>query len=319
MATNTLLPLTETLGGMGTIKDRFFSAVMDYYTYQGDVYGIPLHNNTPGIGFITNLDLWQEAGMDPPLTYTHWNDVWQDAKSLTQADDDGIINVAGLSMRNYHNIQYLCGAIYEQGGTYLNEETGEWSVNTPEGIRALTELFHDPIFTHEVDSPDLPAVFNGLAEGRMAMGGIWIDYIPFAATAFPEGNFGFTMRPGIRTAPTPSSSGEGGWGLNVNAASEKSGGRARLHRLPQRRWRHDPVAPVAAFAALRLSRCSTMNGTPATKPSSCSRPWRPCRTGSGSGRSAPSMRWMMSSGPGWKSFPSAPSVSKIWPPVSTKT
>ncbi|MXX25209.1 MAG: extracellular solute-binding protein [Caldilineaceae bacterium SB0668_bin_21] len=219
MATNTLLPLTETLGGMGTIKDRFFSAVMDYYTYQGDVYGIPLHNNTPGIGFITNLDLWQEAGMDPPLTYTHWDDVWQDAKSLTQTDDDGIINVAGLSMRNYHNIQYLCGAIYEQGATYLDEETGVWSVNTPEGIRALTELFHDPIFTHEVDSPDLPAVFNGLAEGRMAMGGIWIDYIPFAATAFPEGNFGFTMRPGIDGAD-PVVVGEGGWGLNVNAASE---------------------------------------------------------------------------------------------------
>ena len=53
----------------------------------------------------------------------------------------------------------------------------------------------------------------------MAMGGIWIDYIPFAATAFPEGNFGFTMRPGIDGAD-PVVVGEGGWGLNVNAASE---------------------------------------------------------------------------------------------------
>ena len=26
-----------------------------------------------------------------------------------------------------------------------------------------------------------------------------------------------------------------------------------------------------------------MSGTPATKPNSCSRPWRPCRTGSGFG------------------------------------
>ena len=144
IATNQLLPITETLGGMGTIKDRFFSAVMDYYTYQGEVYGIPLHNNTPGIGFITNLDLWGEAGMEPPPTYTHWDDVWQDAKTLTQTDDGGNITVAGLSMRNSHNIQYLCGAIYEQGGTYLNEETGEWNINTPEGIRALTELFYDP-------------------------------------------------------------------------------------------------------------------------------------------------------------------------------
>ncbi len=219
IATNQLLPITETLGGMGTIKDRFFSAVMDYYTYQGEVYGIPLHNNTPGIGFITNLDLWGEAGMEPPPTYTHWDDVWQDAKTLTQTDDGGNITVAGLSMRNSHNIQYLCGAIYEQGGTYLNEETGEWNINTPEGIRALTELFYDPIFTHEVDSPDLPVVFLGLAEGRMAMGGIWLDYIPYAATAFPEGTFGFSMRPGIDGAD-PVVVGEGGWGLNVNAATE---------------------------------------------------------------------------------------------------
>ena len=220
IATNKLLPLTDTLGGMGMIKDRFFPAVMDYYTYQGEVYGIPLHNNTPGIGFITNLDLWQEAGMEPPPTYDHWDNVWQDAKTLTQTDDSGNITVSGLSMRNYHNIQYLCGAIYEQGATYLDEESGEWNINSPEGIRALTELFYNPIFVHEVDSPDLPAVFSGLAEGRMAMGGIWIDYIPYAATAFPEGNFGFTMRPGTDGADAVVV-GEGGWGLNVNADSEQ--------------------------------------------------------------------------------------------------
>jgi ABC-type glycerol-3-phosphate transport system substrate-binding protein len=220
IATNQLLALTDTLGGMGAIAERFFPAVMDYYTYQGNVYGIPLHNNTPGIGFITNLDIWGAAGKEPPLTYSDWAAVWEEAKSLTQRDDAGNITVAGLSMRNYHNIQYLCGAIYEQSGDYLDEETGEWHLATEEGLRALTELFYDPIFTHEVDSPDLPPVFNGLAEGRMAMGGIWIDYIPYGKTAFPDATFGFTMRPGMDGNP-PIVVGEGGWGLNVNAATQQ--------------------------------------------------------------------------------------------------
>lgn len=220
IVTNKLLPLTDTLGGMGAIRDRFFPAVMDYYSYHGEVYGIPLHNNTPGIGFITNLDLWQEASMEPPVTYDHWDMVWEDAKMLTQTDDSGNITVAGFSMRNYHNIQYLCGAIYEQGAKYLDEERGEWHINTEEGIRALTALFYDPIFTHKVDSPDLPNVFNGLAEARMATGGIWIDYIPYAATAFPDGRFGFTMRPGMDSVE-PIVVGEGGWGLNVNAATKR--------------------------------------------------------------------------------------------------
>jgi ABC-type glycerol-3-phosphate transport system substrate-binding protein len=221
IATNQLLPLTDTLGGTGTIQERFFPAVMDYYTYQGDVYGLPLHNNTPGIGFITNLDIWGEAGKEPPLNYDDWGLVWEDAKSLTQRDDANNITVAGLSMRNYHNIQYLCGAIYELGGTYLDEESGEWHLATEEGIRALTELFYDPIYTHEVDSPDLPPVFNGLAEGRMAMGGIWIDYIPYGKTAFPDASFGFTMRPGM-DGSKPIVVGEGGWGLNVNAATQQA-------------------------------------------------------------------------------------------------
>ncbi len=221
IATNQLLPLTDTLGGMGTVNERFFPAVMDYYTYQGNVYGLPLHNNTPGIGFITNLDIWSEAGKEPPLTYDDWGLVWEDAKALTQRDDAGNVTVAGLSMRNNHNIQYLCGAIYELGGSYLDEESGEWHLTTDEGLRALKELFHDPIFTHEVDSPDLPAVFNGLAEGRMAMGGIWIDYIPYGKTAFPDANFGFTMRPGM-DGKTPIVVGEGGWGININASTTRA-------------------------------------------------------------------------------------------------
>jgi ABC-type glycerol-3-phosphate transport system substrate-binding protein len=220
MATNQLLPLTDTLGGWGAIKERFFPAVMDYYTFDGNAYGIPLHNNTPGIGFITNLDLWEGAGMTPPDVFPDWTQVWTDAKGLTQTNADGLIEVAGLSMRNYHNIQYLCGAILEQGGTYLNEETGEWLLDTDEARRALTELFYDPIYTHMVDSPDLPEVFDGLAQNRMAMGGIWIDYIPYAKVAFPEGHFGFSMRPAL-AGDKAIVVGEGGWGLNVNAATTK--------------------------------------------------------------------------------------------------
>jgi len=221
IATGQLLALTDTLGGMGTIKERFFPAVMDYYTYKGNVYGLPLHNNTPGIGFITNLDIWKKAGKEPPLTYKEWPQVWTDAKSLTERGSDNKITLAGLSMRNYHNIQYLCGAIYELGGKYLDEESGQWTLTSPEGVRSIKELFYDPIFTHEVDSADLPECFDGLAQGRMAMGGIWIDYIPYGKVAFPDATFGFTMRPGM-DGKKPIVVGEGGWGLNVNAATKQA-------------------------------------------------------------------------------------------------
>lgn len=221
MATKQLLPLTDALGGLGTIKERFFPAVMDYYTFDGNVYGLPLHNNTPGIGFITNLDLWEKAGKTPPGVFADWAQVWEEAKTLTQKDAAGKVSVAGLSMRNYHNIQYLCGAILEQGGKYLNEESGEWLLETEEARRAVTELFYDPIYTHVVDSPELPAVFDGLAQNRMAMGGIWIDYIPYAKVAFPEGHFGFAMRPAI-AGDKAIVVGEGGWGININAATTKA-------------------------------------------------------------------------------------------------
>ncbi|MHB0859076.1 MAG: ABC transporter substrate-binding protein, partial [Anaerolineae bacterium] len=217
--TGQLLPITEALGGVGKIKERFFPAVMDYYSYDGEVYGIPLHNNTPGIGFITNLDVWDDAGMTPPGVFDSWDQTWQTAKDLTITDDSGAVTLGGLSMRNYHNIQYLCGFILEQGGQYFDPQKGQWMLNTDEAVEGLTKGFYDPIFTHKVDSTDLPNVFDGLAEGRMAMGGIWIDYIPYGRINFPDKRFGFTMR-----APLAGDKamvvGEGGWGLNVNAKTK---------------------------------------------------------------------------------------------------
>ncbi|NLF02552.1 MAG: extracellular solute-binding protein, partial [Anaerolineales bacterium] len=166
-----------------------------------------------------NLDVWEEAGMTPPERYSSWDDVWEDAKKLTQRDDAGNITLAGLSFRNYQSIQYLCGGILEQGAQYVDEQTGKWDLNTDEAKRTLKEWFWDPFFTHEVDSPDLPEIHDSLAEGRMALGGIWIDYIPYAKSAFPEGRFGFTMRPGM-DGVDPIVVGEGGWGLSINAATQ---------------------------------------------------------------------------------------------------
>ena len=76
------------------------------------------------------------------------------------------------------------------------------------------------IFTHKVDTPDLPDCFDGLAQGRIANGGIWIDYIPYGKISFPDKRFGFTMRPAI-AGNKAIVVGEGAWGICVNREAKQ--------------------------------------------------------------------------------------------------
>lgn len=213
-----LMALNDTVFSNQNIQDRFFKDMIEPYSSKGKMYGLPLANNTPGIGMILNLDAFDEAKIEPPMKFDSWEEVWQTAEKLTKRDGSGKITRAGLNVREGHQMMYLCGFILEQGGKYFDEAKGKFSFNTPEGQAGL-KLLSDAIHEYKVDSPDIPNAHDSLANGQSAMGLIWIDYIPYAKSQFPNGHFGFAVRPPIKGNKLIVA-GEGGWGVNISARTK---------------------------------------------------------------------------------------------------
>jgi len=207
---------TDVFGGKP--EDIFFKDIVDPYMEQGKMYGVPLANDTPGIGFIMNLDHFAEAGIDPPTKFASWDDVWAVADKLTKRDAQGNVVRSGMNVRESHILMYVCGFMKEQGKEYFDPASGKFSFNNPEGLAAM-QVLHDTIYKYKVDSADIPIAFDSLANGLSSMGMIWIDYIPYAKTQFPDKKFGFAVRPPLKGSKLVVAS-EGGWGVNVTARSK---------------------------------------------------------------------------------------------------
>jgi len=167
---------------------------------------------------IVNLAQLEAAGLEAKEAFASWDEVWEYAGKLVQKDSSGQITRAGLNVREIHQLQYICGFILEQGGQYFDQAAGEFHFNTPEGKNAVELLAQ--AFSKGVDSYDLPDAFESLANDRSAMGMIWIDYIPYAKSQFPDKRFGFMVRPPYPGSAKLIVAGEGGWGVNVSARSK---------------------------------------------------------------------------------------------------
>ena len=79
----------------------------------------------------------------------------------------------------------------------------------------------DAVTKYKVDSPDIPPAFDSLANGLSSMGMIWIDYIPYAKSQFPDKHYGFIVRPPLAGDKLIVAS-EGPWGVQVTARTKQA-------------------------------------------------------------------------------------------------
>ncbi|MBV9492973.1 MAG: extracellular solute-binding protein [Acidobacteria bacterium] len=214
-----LAPLDGAAFQSGEMEKLFFPALLEAYQANGHIYGVPLANNTPGIGFIINLDHFEEAKVDIPEQFASWDAVWETAQKLTKKDGSGKIIRAGMNVREGHQLQYVCGMMLEQGAQYFDPASGKFSFNSDAGHAAI-KVLTDAVAKLKVDSPDIPPAFDSLANGLSSMGMIWIDYIPYAKSQFPDKHYGFIVRPPYAGKDLLVSS-EGPWGVQVTAASKQ--------------------------------------------------------------------------------------------------
>src|SRR5882762_4719598 len=90
MKTGKLLALDDYMAKTGTKKDDFVPSLINAFSYNGKVYGIPKDFNT--LGLVYNKDLFKAAGVAEPTNDWTWTDLQTAAKKLTTG------GVVGLSL-----------------------------------------------------------------------------------------------------------------------------------------------------------------------------------------------------------------------------
>jgi multiple sugar transport system substrate-binding protein len=145
------------------------TAVSDFEGLRG-LYAIPLMYD--GLGVYYNKDLLEDAGYAVPAET--WDDFLTQARTLTQYDEDGNIEIAGAGIGTAENIDFsfdIASLLMLQEGASIVDSTGKTTFSTDTEKRAAKALkyYTDFATRYEVWDRTLPRDITMFTEGRLAM------------------------------------------------------------------------------------------------------------------------------------------------------
>jgi len=206
IATGKVLPITDLVD-----TSPFIPSLMEVYTVDGEVYGIPKDFNT--LAAFYNEDLFDEAGVEYPSADDDWNTFKEKLRAVNDLGDD----VYGACIPA--DFARLGAFAYANGWTPFTED-GRVDLSDPAFVEAFE--FYTGLVTEglAVQPADIGAGWPGdcLAQERagVAIEGAWI--IGFLRDAAPNLPYGATLLP---KSPT---TGERGnfiytvaWGVNADS------------------------------------------------------------------------------------------------------
>lgn len=125
-----ILPLSEMAQKDNYSLDNYPKSLIDLYTVDGKVYGIPKDYDTTGLWY--NKKIFDEAGVSYPDETWDWNKLKEAAKKLTNKDK-GIWGYASLmgNQGGYYDF------IWQNGGYIISDDGKSVGFDQPEAIEAL--------------------------------------------------------------------------------------------------------------------------------------------------------------------------------------
>lgn len=192
-----------------------YSAVDDF---GGDIYGIPIAGETRFLGYRT--DLFEEHGKEPPQSM----DEFLELAEYFDGQEDGLYGVAMRAQRGIHFASGLMSIMYGLTDGFVDQETGEPTMDDPEMVAALQYyvdlLSYGPPdianYTHE-------EALQAFASGSTAM---WFDATAIAprlldpAQSQIADNVAFIAPP---DGPKGEAAAIAGWRMALGAKSENQG------------------------------------------------------------------------------------------------
>lgn len=184
--------------------------------YNGTIYGIPTAGETRFIAYRT--DLFEKYGKEPPRTM----DEFLELARFFNGREEGLYGVAMRAQRGIHAASGLMTIMYNFGGGFIDQKTGEVTITDPRTIEAMqfyVDLLKNApedvgMYTHE-------EALSAFMSGKTAM---WLDATALAARILdPDSSqvhdrVGFVPTP---VGPAGEASALAGWNMSISALSQK--------------------------------------------------------------------------------------------------
>lgn len=184
-----LVALDDYMAQDGVKREDFIPTLINAFTYEGKVYGIPKDFNT--LGLFYNKALFREAGLDEPTDDWTWDDLKAAAQKLTNKDK----NIYGFGTPP--DPGRFPVFVFQNGGTIMTPDFSDTTLDSPEAV-AAAEFYTS--FRKE-GSGAIPADIGvgwqgeGFGKGQLAMvyEGGWL--IPYLKEQFPDLEYGVVQPP----------------------------------------------------------------------------------------------------------------------------
>lgn len=170
-----------------------------YQDDQGRVRYLP-YGSMAALIYV-NSDMWEAAGLTDADAPTTWDEMLEVAKTLTQYDDAGLINVAGFGF-NTALTSIFFDMFYQLGDYEYAADGQSCLINTPNKLTALDTLTR--FYDENVTSLDFPGLTEAFGGGQIAMTYGWTWYASYLKANFPDFRFRSFLLPTFTGEATPS-------------------------------------------------------------------------------------------------------------------
>ncbi|MDR6227157.1 ABC transporter substrate-binding protein [Desmospora profundinema] len=179
-----LEPLDEYIQASGLDPSDFEDALIEAYTKNDSIYGLPKDYNT--LALFYNKQMFEKEGLEPPTT---WEELRDAAKKLTKDGRKGF--AINPELARYQPF------VYQNGGAVLDED-GKATLDRKENVEALTfftSLFLEDQSTGVPNDLGVEWAGDAFAEEKAAMvyEGGWM--IPFLKEKAPDLEYGIVELP----------------------------------------------------------------------------------------------------------------------------
>jgi len=183
LAQGSVIPLDYKLLGYDSqeaLETSYVEGTLEGLKYNGTLYAIP--NEVSIYSLFLNKKLFEDAGLDPAADYPK---TWEDLRPL--AEKLNLVEGGQLKQRAFDftygmpdditsPVLTLAGMAYQLGGTVVNAEGTEATVNTEPWVRTF-QFVQDWVYQDKFGDPALTVSNIGFYEGTVAMtiSGSWFS------------------------------------------------------------------------------------------------------------------------------------------------
>ena len=143
-ATDNLVPISEVYT-QEELDAMYTEGSLGALSYDGTLYALPILQNS--LGYLYNVDLFVEAGLDPENPPQTWDEMKDAIAKLTKTDENGEITQAGarFDLNRPSPVTSIMNQVWQAGGNILDENNNV-VINSEETANALNfikSLFDD--------------------------------------------------------------------------------------------------------------------------------------------------------------------------------